>query len=82
MGKWSISELDKNKTEQSITNEQTRIDMCREKLDKLINERDRYKAETDIKLWEYYDKIEKLTKSIESGEKFVEDCKNHLNDFN
>ena len=81
MGKWSISELDKNKTEQSITNEQARLDMCREKLDKLIKERDRYKAETDLKLWEYYDKIEKLTRSIESGEQFVRECDEHLNNF-
>ena len=81
MGKWSINELDKSKTEQSISNEQARLDMCREKLDKLIKERDRYKAETDIKLWEYYDKIEKLTRSIESGEKFVNECNEHLNDF-
>ena len=81
MGKWSINELDKSKTEQSIANEQIRLDICREKLDKLIKERDRYKAETDLKLWEYYDKIEKLTKSIDSGEQFVRECKDHLNDF-
>lgn len=81
MGKWSIKELDKSKTEQSISNEQARLDMCRETLDKLIKERDRYKAETDLKLWEYYDKIEKLTKSIDSGEQFVQECKDHLNDF-
>ena len=81
MGKWSIKELDKSKTEQSIANEQIRLDICRENLDKLIKERDRYKTETDLKLWEYYDKIEKLTRSIESGEQFVQECKEHLNDF-
>jgi hypothetical protein len=81
MSKWNINDLDKSKTEQSISNEEVRIDMCREKLDKLIKERDRYKTETDLKLWEYYDKIEKLTRSIESGEQFVQGCKDHLNDF-
>jgi len=81
MGTWSIKELDKDKTEQSISNEQARIDICREKLDKLIKERDRYKTETDLKLLEYYDKIEKLNRSIASGEQFVKECKDHLNDF-
>ena len=31
MGKWSIKELDKSKTEQSIANEQIRLDICRGK---------------------------------------------------
>ena len=80
---WSIKELDKNKTEQSISNEEARIDMCRETLDRLIKERDRYKAEADRKLNEYYERIGKLNFSIKSGEKFIEDCKNHLaKDFN
>lgn len=78
---WNINDLDQSKTEQSISNEQARLDMCREKLDKLIKERDRYKEETDLKLWEYYDIIEKLTKSIDSGEQFVQECKDHLNDL-
>jgi hypothetical protein len=81
MGKWSINDLDKSKTEQSISNEEARLDMCRETLDKLIKERDRYKAETDLKLWEYYDKIEKLTSSIDCGTQFIEECKEHLKDF-
>ena len=81
MGKWNINELDKSKTEQSIANEQIRLDICRETLDKLIKERDRYKAETDLKLWEYYDKIEKLTHSIDCGEIFIKECKDHLKDF-
>ena len=81
MGKWSIKELDKSKTEQSISNELVRLDICREKLDKLINELEIYKEKTNNKLSEYYDKIEKLTKSIDSGEQFVQECKDHLNDF-
>ena len=35
---WSVSELDKNKTEQSIANEQIRLDNCRVALDKLKSE--------------------------------------------
>lgn len=81
MGTWSINELDKLKTEQSISNEQARIDICRENLDKLISERDRYKTETGLKLCEYYDKIEKLTRSINSGEQFIKECNEHLKDF-
>ncbi len=81
MGTWSIKELDKDKTEQSISNEQARIDICKEKLDKLIKERDRYKTEIDLKLLEYYNKIEKLNRSIDSGEQFIKECKDHLNDF-
>ena len=81
MGKWSINELDKSKTEQSISNELVRLDICREKLDKLIKERDRYKKETDIKLAEFYEKIGILKMSIDAGEKFVRECKDHLNDF-
>lgn len=79
---WNISDLDKNKTEQSIVNEEARLDMCREELDKLIKERDRYKIEADRKLAEYYEKIGKIKLSINSGEHFVEECKKHLNNFN
>lgn len=81
MGKWSIKELDKSKTEQSISNELVRLDICREKLDKLIKERNRYKEETDIKLAEFYEKIGTLKMSIDAGEEFVRECKDHLNDF-
>ena len=81
MSNWSIKDLDKSKTEQSITNEEIRLDTCREILDKLIKERDRYKTETDLKLCEYHNQIEKLTMSIKSGEQFVQECQLHLNDF-
>ena len=83
MGKWSINELDKEKTKQSISNEEARLDHCREERERLIRERDKFKNDTDIKMWEYYDKIEKLTRSINCGETFVKECKEHLNnDFN
>ena len=81
MGKWSINELDKSKTEQSIANEQIRLNICRESLYKLNKELERYKKETDNKLSEYYKKIANIEKSIESGEQFIKECKNHLNDF-
>ena len=81
MGKWSINELDKSKTEQSISNEQIRLDICREKLDKLIKERDRYIKEVSYKLDLINENITKIMHSIESGEQFVQECKDHLNDF-
>lgn len=81
MGKWNINDLDKSKTEQSISNEQARLDMCREKLDKLIKERDRYTKEVSDKLDLMNENISKIQRSIESGEKFVQECKDHLNDF-
>ena len=81
MGKWSINELDKNKTEQSISNEQARLDICKEKLDKLIKERDRYTKEVSDKLDLMNENIAKILHSIESGERFVQECKEHLNDF-
>lgn len=83
MGKWSIYELDKEKTKQSISNEEARLDHCREERERLIRERDKFKSDTDIKMLEYYDKIEKLTRSIDCGETFVKECKEYLNnDFN
>ena len=81
MGKWSIKELDKSKTEQSIANEQIRLDICRETLDKLTQEFERYKEETNNKLSKYYERIAKIQRSIDAGEQFVQECKDHLNDF-
>ena len=39
MGKRSISDLDKSKTEQSITNETIRLENCRQSLNELKNSR-------------------------------------------
>ena len=78
---WSVSELDKNKTEQAISNEEIRLDHCRVERERLIRERDKFKNDTDIKMWEYYDKIQNLTRSIDCGETFVKECKEHLKDF-
>ena len=71
MGKWSIKELDKSKTEQSIANEQIRLDICRENLDKLTQELERYKEETNNKLSKYYERIATIQRSIDVGEEFV-----------
>jgi predicted translin family RNA/ssDNA-binding protein len=81
MGTWSIMELDKSKTEQSISNELARLDICRENLDKLTQELERYKVETNNKLSKYYERIAKIQRSIDAGEEFVRECKDHLNDF-
>ena len=78
---WSVSELDKNKTEQAISNEEARLDHCRVERERLIRERDKFKNDTDIKLAEFYEKIGTLTRSIDCGETFVKECKEHLKDF-
>ena len=81
MGKWSISDLDKSKTEQSITNETIRLENCRQSLNELKNEYARKKYEYMIELSNIEDDITTLETSIASGEKFIKDCKNHLKDF-
>ena len=81
MSKWNISELDQQKTEQSIANEKIRLDNCRQELDKTIISRERFAKEMNEKLRKYDEKILSLTNSIYSGEKFLEDCQNHLKDF-
>lgn len=83
MGKWSIYELDKEKTKQSISNEEARLDHCRIEREKLFNEFQRIKLINTQKENEMLDKIEMLDASIKSGEQFVNECKEHLNnDFN
>lgn len=80
---WLVSELDKNKTEQSIANEEARLDICREILDNLKKEYEQRRCEYMTKLSVFEDKIATLEASIDSGEKFIEDCNEHLNkDFN
>lgn len=78
---WLISELDKNKTEQSITNETARLDTCREVLEKLNKEYNHMCVKHENEELKLAEKIGKIKKSIESGEKFVKDCQEHLNDF-
>ena len=76
---WSISELDKNKTEQSIANETARLDTCREVLAKLNKEYNHMCVKQENEELKLAEKIGKIKKSIESGEKFVKDCQEHLN---
>lgn len=78
---WSISELDKNKTEQSISNELARLDICKETLEKLKKEYEHEKYMSMVKLSDMEDKILVLERSIDSGAKFVEDCLKHLKTF-
>lgn len=82
MGKWNIDELDKNKTEQSITNESIRLEHCKRSLDKLKKEYEekRYFFIHCV-LADIEDKITTLENSIESGEKYINKCKEHLKDF-
>lgn len=78
---WNISELDKNKIEQCISNESIRIDNYKVTLEKLKKDYNyiciKHKNE-ELKLIEQIKKIEMI---IESVEKFLEDCKNHLSVF-
>ena len=76
-----INELDKNKTEQSIANETARLDACREELEKLNKEYNHMCVKHENEELKLAEKIGKIKKSIESGEKFVKDCKIHLKDF-
>jgi HD superfamily phosphohydrolase YqeK len=48
----NIENLDKSKIEQSIANENIRLDIVREKREKLFNELCRYKQETWFKIEE------------------------------
>jgi hypothetical protein len=81
MGKWSINELDKSKTEQSISNEQIRLDHCKIERSRLYDEYVRMEREHRRKEQELIDKLDKLYLSIESGEKFIKECQEHLKDF-
>ena len=79
---WSVSELDKNKTEQSIVNEEIRLDHCRVERERLFNEFTRIKLINTRNENKMLDKIENLDKSIKFGEQFVKECKEHLKNFN
>ena len=78
MGKWSIKDLDKSKTEQSIANEQNRLDECYKSLKKLKVDYERKSYEYRCKLSDIEDRINALENSIESGEKFIRECNEHL----
>ena len=78
---WNVKELDKSKTEQSITNETIRLEHCHEVVEKLIMEADQLRTAYEKKHSALCERIDTIKKSIESGEQFIEDCKEHLKDF-
>lgn len=81
MGKWSIGELDKAKTEQSIANEEARIDLCHEEVERLIRECEQLRTSYETKYNSLCNRIDSIKKSIEHGEEFIEACEKHLKDF-
>ena len=78
---WNISDLDKSKTEQSIINETERLKNCKKVLNRLNKEYNHMCVKHENEELKLAEKIGKIKKSIESGEKFVENCKKHLKDF-
>ena len=78
---WSVKELDKSKTEQAISNEEARLDNCRVERERLFNELCRIQRENKIKEERMVQQIDKIDASIESGEQFLNECKEHLKDF-
>ena len=76
---WNIKDLDKSKTEQCISNETARLDMCKERLENLKKEYQDKKYEYMCKLSDLEDKITNLEGSIKFGESFINECKDHLN---
>lgn len=73
-----IENLDKSKIEQSIANENIRLDIVREKRDKLFDELSRYKKETWFKIEEMTAQYNKMEASIKSGEAFIAECEKKL----
>lgn len=74
----NIENLDKSKIEQSIANENIRLDIVREKRDKLFDELSRYKRETWFKIEEMTAQYNKMDASIKSGEEFIAECEKKL----
>lgn len=78
---WKINELDKSKTEQSIANETIRLEHCHKTVEKLMTEADQLRTVYEKKYYALCKRIDTIKKSIESGEQFIEDCQEHLKDF-
>ena len=74
----NIENLDKSKIEQSIANEHIRLDIVREKREKLFDELCRYKEETWFKIEEMIAQYDKMDASIKSGEAFIAECQKKL----
>lgn len=83
MGKWDIKELDKNKTEQSIINEETRLKIVQVAYTKLDNEYEVYLEESNKKLNDMKERLKSLERSYNQGSEFIRHCNIHLReDFN
>jgi archaellum component FlaC len=78
MGKWNINELDKNKTEQSIANEEARLKLVQEAYNKLDNELERYLEESNKKLNDMKERLRSLEESYRQGSNFINECNKHL----
>ena len=74
----NIDSSDKTKIEQSIANENIRLDIVREKRCKLFEELCRYQQETQIKIEEMVAQCDKMDASIKSGEAFIAECQKKL----
>ena len=74
----NIENLDKAKIEQSIANENIRLDIIREKREKMFDELCRYKRETWFKIEEMTAQCDKIDASIKSGEAFIAECQKKL----
>ena len=77
----NINDLDQNKTEQSIVNENIRLDTCRVTLERLKQEYDRVQNQYVEKIGKIMDQIKSIEYSIVEGEKFIEKCQTHLNEL-
>jgi len=83
MGRWSIKELDKSKTEQSIVNEEARLKQIKESYAKLDNEYEAYREESNKKLNDMKERLRSLENSYRQGSEFIRQCNIHLReDFN
>ena len=81
MGTWSVKELDKVKTAQAISNEEIRLDQCRVKLQRLSDEYEKMRYHHLVLQGDLEDQITSIRLSIESGERFLNECKEHFKDF-
>lgn len=83
MGTWSIKELDKDKTEQTIANEEARLKLVQESYNKLDAEYEAYLEESNKKLNDMKERLRTLEKSYKKGSDFIYQCNKHLReDFN
>ena len=67
---WSVSELDKNKTEQAISNEQIRLNHCKLEYNKLENECQRYYENANNKMNEYHERAELKKNTLALAKKY------------